>query len=45
MCVYLRAKCQVSTTILTSFRRGEVILAPAPPQKEPLNSPIDKGQI
>ena len=34
MCVYLRAKCQVSSIILTSFRQ-DVILLPKP-QNEPL---------
>ena len=41
MCVYLRTKFQVSSTILTSFRLGGgggVILPPSP-QNEPLKSP------
>ena len=38
MCVYLRAKFEVSSIILTSFRQG-VILPPSPqPQNKPLKS-------
>ena len=43
MSVYLRAKFEVSSTILTSFRQG-VILPPSPkPQNEPLKSPPRLG--
>ena len=38
MGVYLRAKFEVSSIILTGFRQG-VILPPTPPQNEPLKSP------
>ena len=41
MCVYFRAKYQVSSIILTSFRQGEVVILPPPlppPQNEPLKS-------
>ena len=42
MSVYLRAKFEASSIILPSFRRG-VILAPLPPQNEPLKSPPRLG--
>ena len=41
MGVYIRAKFEVSSMILTSFRQG-VILSP-PPQNEPLKSPPRLG--
>ena len=41
MDVYLRAKFQVSSIILTSFRRGVILPLPPPPsQNEPLKSPF-----
>ena len=47
MCVYLRAKCEVSRKIRTSFRwgRGGILppTAPLPPQNEPLKSPPRLG--
>ena len=45
MGVYLHAKFEVSSIILTSFRQGvEVILPPpSPPQNEPLKSPPRLG--
>ena len=40
MCMYLRAKFEVSSIILTSFRQGGGIISPPlPPQNEPLKSP------
>ena len=44
MGVYLRAKFEVSSIIVTGFRQG-VILAPPPPtpQNEPLKSPFRLG--
>ena len=42
MGVYLRAKFEVSSIILTGFRQG-VILTPPPPQNEPLKSPPRLG--
>ena len=42
MDVYLRAKFEVSSIILTIFRQG-VILRPSPPQNEPLKSPPRLG--
>ena len=42
MSAYLRAKFQVSSITLTSFRQG-VILPPPPPQNEPLKSPPSLG--
>ena len=42
MGVYLRAKFEVSSIILTSFRQG-VILPSPPPQNEPLKSPPRLG--
>ena len=41
MCVYLRTKFQVSSIILTSFRRGN--FTPSPPQNETLKSPPKLG--
>ena len=46
MDAYLRAKFEIFSIILTSFReRGEVILPPGPtsPQNEPLKSPPRLG--
>ena len=46
MGVYLRAKREVSSIILTGFRQrggGGVILPPPPPQNEPLKSPPRLG--
>ena len=45
MDVYLRAKFEVSSVILTGFRRGGegVILPSPPPQNEPLKSPPRLG--
>ena len=42
MGVYLRAKFEVSTKILTSFRQGGSF-TPLPPQNEPLKSPPRLG--
>ena len=42
MDVYLRAKFEVSSIILTIFRQG-VILRPSQPQNEPLKSPPRLG--
>ena len=40
MRVYLRAQCEVSSIIITSFRQGEGVFLPYPqPQKEPVKSP------
>ena len=42
MCLYLRAKFEVSSIILTSFRRGGEggdFSPPLPPQNEPVKSP------
>ena len=44
MCVYLRAKFEVCSIILTSFRQGDFIPLP-PPQIEPLKSPTRLGLI
>ena len=41
MGLYLRAKFQVSSIILTSFRQG-VILPPSPPPPPPQNKPHKK---
>ena len=41
MSVYLRAKFEVSSIILTSFRHGGIV--PPPPQNEPLKSPPRLG--
>ena len=41
--VYLRAKFQVSSIILTSFRQG--VILPPPPQNEPLKSPSRVGGL
>ena len=47
MSVYLRAKFEVSSVILTGFRNegGGVILPHPPPQNEPLKSPPRLGLI
>ena len=42
ICVYLCTKFQVSSTILTTFRQGVILLLP-PPQKEPLKTPPRLG--
>ena len=42
MGVYLRAKFEISSIILTGFRQG-VILPSPPPQNEPLKSPPRLG--
>ena len=42
ICVYLGTKFQVSSIILTSFRKGGVILPPIT-QNEPLKSPPRLG--
>ena len=44
MGVYLRAKFEVSSIILTSFRQGEV-LPPSQPQNKPPKSPPRLGLI
>ena len=43
MCVYLRAKFEVSSIILTNFRQR--LIPPATPQTEPLKSPPILGLI
>ena len=43
MGVYLRAKSEVSSIILTSFRQGVILPPPTPPQNEPLKSPPRLG--
>ena len=43
MCVYLLTKFQVSSIILTCFRRGNFTPPPSPPQNEPLKSPPEVG--
>ena len=45
MRVYLRAKFEVSSIILTSFRQGVILPPPppTPPQNEPLKSPPRLG--
>ena len=45
MSVYLRAKFEVSSIILTSFRQGVILPPPPPPQNEPLKSPPRLGLI
>ena len=41
MCVYLRAKFEVSSIILTNFRQGgRGNFSPLPPKNEPLKSPL-----
>ena len=46
MGVYLRAKFEVSSIILTSFRQGgNFAPLPSPPQNEPLRSPPRLGLI
>ena len=42
MGVYLRAKLEVSSIILTGFRLGELLPLP-PPQNQPLKSPPRLG--
>ena len=39
MCVYVRTKFQVSSIILTSFRREVILPTPPPPENEPLKAP------
>ena len=39
MGVYIRAKFEVSSIILTSFRQGGGNFTPPPPQNEPLKGP------
>ena len=41
MGVYLCAKFEVSSIILTGFRQG--LIPPPPPQNEPLKSPLRLG--
>ena len=46
MCVYLRAKFEVSSIILASFRQGAAlgeIYLPPPSQSEPLKNPPRLG--
>ena len=43
MGVYLRAKFEVSSIILTGFRRGVILPPPPPPQNEPLKRPPRLG--
>ena len=43
MGVYLRAKFEVSSIILTSFRQGVILPPPPIPQNEPLKSPPRLG--
>ena len=44
MCMYLRAKFEVSSIILTSFRQGVSLHSPhPPPQNEPIISPLRLG--
>ena len=45
MCFYLRAKLEVSSIILTSFRQGGgvILQPPLPPQNEPRKSPPRLG--
>ena len=43
MGVYLRAKFEASTIILTSLRHGGNLIIPPPPQNEPLKSPPRLG--
>ena len=48
MCVYLRAKFELSSISVTSFRHGGgsgIILPPPPPQNKPLNPPPPPPQI
>ena len=44
MCVYLRAKFEVSSISVMSFRQrgGGIILPPPPPQNEPLQPHPDQ---
>ena len=44
MYVYLRAKLEASSIILTSFRQAVILPSPhPPPQNEPLKSPHRSG--
>ena len=43
MGVYLCAKFEVSSIILTSFRLGRGVILPPPPQNETLKSPPRLG--
>ena len=43
MCVYVRAKFEVSSIILTSFRQGVILPPPLPPQNA--NPPKNPTQI
>ena len=43
MCVFLPAKFEVSSVILTSFRWGVTLPPPPTPQNEPLKSPSRLG--
>ena len=43
MGVYLGAKFEVFSIILTGFRRGNFTAPPLPPQQEPLKSPSRLG--
>ena len=43
MSVYLRAKFEVSSIILTGFRQGVILPPLPPPQNEPLRSPPRLG--
>ena len=48
MGVYLRAKFEVSSMVLTSSRQGEGVILPhhpTPPQNEPLKSPLRLGLL
>ena len=49
MCLYLRAKFEVSSIILTSFRQGVILLPPPlphpPPKNETIKSPPRLGLI
>ena len=49
MCVYVHAKYEVSSTILTSFRQGvgdgNSPIPPPPPQNEPLKRLGSKAQL
>ena len=45
MGLYLRAKFEVSSMIVTRFRQGVILLPPPPPQSEPLKSPPRLGLI
>ena len=43
MVVYLRAKFEVSSIILTCFRQGVILPTPPSPQNEPLKNPPRLG--